>query len=393
MMGWSYSTDGGYTFKYGGIVPPPLGQGVSVLYGDPAMAKPSIDDPYVFLAQEATLTPNFTADSGYQKSTDSVFDSTPSPNAHCLARSTDRGISFPANSVQCFTDGGFHDGTAMAAAFGVGGRREVYVTSAGNGFFWRFDGETLAGTFFSNVPFAAGVDILHPRLRVFAGKLYAGGISGAGDDIHMNRLDATGSSLAWDGEVNLNVAPNRGASVVLADGTVLAQGNPWSFDVGLDRQGHTVVRVVYLTFNATTQSAGISTLECQSDLTGCVDAGWSISDPTNHPYEPSLRYGGGNWMVTWKLYLPATKSVATIAAALRDNGTTRTFDQRTVAFPQVPCHSQHSEGGVQYWGDYDELDAFQNGTFYTGYTLNGPGRRFEGVWAADMHVGGVVLGF
>ena len=394
MMGWSFSTNGGYTFQYGGQRSPPGGW--SVLYGDPEVAKPTIDDPYVFMAQEATSTPVFRATTGFDAGTNSVLDTTPIPDGHCVARSTDRGVTFP--TIACVSDGLFHDGTALAAAFGAGNRRQVYLGGGKGinnqtGAFWRMDGETMAFTPLAD-PFAGGSVSSHPRLRVSGGILYAAVIASGG--VTLNCLDAASSSTTWVAPLGLGVFSAH-VSTLLADGTSLLTANDFSFDVGKDRAGQDVLRVIF-TLGNFNGGPSVKTIECQVNRPGqppisnCADGGWSAVDPAVAPFEPNIRFGGGQWMATWKVYAPASKLISVVAAALRDTGTSRTFDQRTLSFPASPCHSLHTFGG-DYWGDYDEIGSFGDGRFFSGYTVNGPGCRYSGPFNADMHVGASILAF
>ncbi|HET7538352.1 MAG TPA: hypothetical protein VFK05_00725 [Polyangiaceae bacterium] len=389
LMGWSYSTDGGYTFNYGGRVSPPAG--FSAIWGDPALAKFNVDDPNVYLAMMSATTPSFEASPGYDAATQSVINHTPTLDGHCVARSTDRGITFP--TVACTQAGTFHDGSSLAVATDLFGKQQVYLTShdtsGGSASVWRMDAQTMVFTKLPN-PFSTSIT-LHPRLRHINGSIYV--VAQVGTSVVANRLEASNNSTTWQGAVT--VVPSgevNNPNLPLADGRFLRQANAFSFDVGFNGAGKAKFRVIYTSPSDAFPGSGfygLRTYECEPDLTGCVAAPWTI-DSFSQNMTPSLRYAAGRWVATWWRLESSSSAVSTMAGLLDETGSN--FVLRVQEFPTNPCAS-HSSGNVWYWGDYNELDGYGDGRFFAPHTVNGPGCRFSGEWTGDMHVGGSIFGF
>jgi len=377
LMGWSYSTDGGHTFRYGGRVPPPTGW--STIWGDSTLAKVDIDDPYVFFAQVAGSTAAFEATPEYDPVTQTVIDARPGLDGLCVARSTDRGVSFP--TVACVDAGGFHDGSAVAVARDGTNRRQVYLAShdipgGASASVWRMDGETMAFTRLEN-PFA-GATSLHPRLRQVGGTLYVVTHS-PGGRILANRLDATTNATTWMGQVEI-VASGALELPALPGGTALRRANGFSFDVGTTNSGSRFRLIHDATVSAT---PGFRTRECMPDLTGCMDGPWVNA---GFGVSPSLRVSGSRWAAS--LWQGGGNDVQNVAVELRADGTVGFKDLSPAV---VPC--MHDPNDVRFWGDYNEIDAFADGRFFMPYTINGPGCRFQGDFIADMHVGATIVEF
>jgi hypothetical protein len=371
-------------------VAPPTGW--SAIWGDPALAKLDLDDTNVYLGQMAASTAAFESTTGYDPGTQTIVNATPNLDGHCIARSTDRGVTFP--TVGCVVAGTFHDGTSMAVARDSSGRRQVYLTGhdcgasgcSGTASVWRMDGDTMAFTKLPN-PFSSNIT-LHPRLRQSGGTIYVAAMSGS--SIIANRLDALTNSTTWLGQVSIVTSGVASPDLALANGRSLRQANPWSFDVGVNGSGQAKVRVIYTAAGvASPGSYGLRTRECSTTLTGCVAAPWTLDSPSFNG-TPSLRHSGGRWVATWWRRESGSSAVSTLAGLL--NESTSAFDFRSLGFPTFPC-AAHDVGSSYYWGDYNELDAYGDGRFFAPFTVNGPTCRFAGEWTADMHVGAAVFSF
>jgi hypothetical protein len=386
LMGWSFSTDGGYTFHYGGRVSPPAGW--SAIWGDPALAKLDLDDPYVYYGEMAATTAAFEGSPTYTPVTQTVDNETPSLDGHCISRSTDRGVRFP--TVSCVQAGTFHDGTSLAVARDSNGTRQVYLTSHDVGgtnraSVWRMQGETMAFTRLPD-PFPVSIS-LHPRLRVFNGVLYVA--AHAGSAVIANRLTTANNSTTWLGQVTIATGVASSNTLPLQSRT-LRQANQFSFDVGQNLNAQTRLRVMFTASTGTSHQ--MRTRECNADLTGCADAPW-VAAVMPEQRSPSLRHFNRRWVATWWGTAPQFfgNTVFSFAGML---GETSPFPitVREIGGTGNPCDSQHPSKG-NYWGDYNEIDAFAGGAFFAPITTNGGACRFQGPWTADMHVRGAVIRF
>ncbi|HXU06673.1 MAG TPA: hypothetical protein VN903_37210, partial [Polyangia bacterium] len=398
LMGWSFSTDGGRTFTYGGRVPPP--QNWSIIWGDPAIAKASIDDPNVYYAQMSGTTTKFR--SGWDPIlqavlgpvTDAVLD------GHCVARSTDRGRTFPI--VKC-TSGNFQDGTALAVAIDSNNRRKVYLIGS-KAVISRLDGDSMT---FDNVtyenPIVAGPNqelAHHPRMRVYKGILYVArllltGRLQDGTAVAVNRLNAFTNSTTWMGQVN--VATNvSNTKIDLGDGRVFALGDEFSFDLGPDANGVDKLRVMYVATdtNPTTPGSRVEVRECDLDLTNCRTTGWSTAGNAGDEVDPNLRFGGGRWVAAWRERDPGAvpNTVHAVAGQLNTGiSGVEALVQRSLTPNIVPC--TFGAAGFSRLGEYDHIDALGDGRFFAPYPVSGPGCRWHGLFTSDTHISGTVFGF
>jgi hypothetical protein len=380
LMGWSYSVDGGRTFNYGGRVAPPPGW--SIIWGDPATAKLDMDDPNVYYSQISGTTAVFNA----AAPSGAIVNSSPiaALNGFCIARSTNRGVTFPA--VACTNDV-FQDGNGLAVARGANGDREVYVGGHLMRIF-RMNGETM--TFAANnplpPPFASASG--HPRMKVNNGTLYIAALSGS--SLVLNRLNAAASASAWMGEVPIATDVSS-ASVALGGGVFPAQGDRFSFDFGTIAGGGTRLRAMYMA-NDPAGGIGLKTVQCNTDLTGCQTLGWSTLGQAGDEFQPNLRFDSGRWVGMWKQRDASPGNTIAYSAGQLDlvNGAA-VLTQRTLSFGVEPCF--HGAASFARWGDYDHMASFGNGQFFAVYTVNGPGCRFRGDFTADQHIGGSVFMF
>ena len=116
MMGWSYSTDRGNTWTYGGKVAPP--KGVAALWGDPAIVVSNNNYARVYLTSLAIADSKIPA-AGHHGWLDDG-----SITGACVARSDDGGIHFAIQS--CFSESGhFYDGSALAS--GAGSDQRIFA--------------------------------------------------------------------------------------------------------------------------------------------------------------------------------------------------------------------------------------------------------------------------
>jgi hypothetical protein len=390
LLGWSYSTDGGYTFNYGGRVRPPTGW--SAIWGDPAMAKVSLTDPNVYYAEMATTDAAFTntvgsSGNGYDPTIDAIVNLTPNVDGHCIARSTDFGATFTI--LTCLPVSQSEDGTALAAAMNTSGVREVYLSTNSSGYpVFRVNDQTLAVTVLPTIqppPNQSGGNPgvrLHPKLRVLNGVLYLVAMDNAGR-VFGATLDAAHSATTW-----------QGPFILATDGS---SNNNWggaravSFDIGSDGAGNTKFRFMYLVDDG--NETGLATRECNVDLSNCHDLPWHTRGVAGSETQPSLRNGGGaSWAASWTAQPGGLGGLSAMGAQLRSLTIPPTQnDLQTIQlFPAVaPC----SFTGSGYWGDYNEMDTFGDLRYFAPYTVNGPGCRYRGPVLSDQHVGASIFRF
>jgi hypothetical protein len=315
-------------------------------------------------------------------------------DGYCISRSTDRGVTFP--SIKCVKDV-FQDGSALAVAMDQAGHRQVYVAGTG-GRVWRMDGETM--TFADNAispgplvfaPADSQLATGHPRMAVFNGMLYYVQFTegGLGTNYSANRLNAAANSTTWLGQTV--IAEDTNAAFV----TKAATFPQFSFDFGPGSDGTTKFRLIYSggAKPANPGAGGLRVVECNLDLTGCQQLGWStLAEPGNEGGF-SIRFGAGQWVAAWRKQevVGSATVIRTVAARLLLTNGVATLDQRTLFQGQVPC--AYGTSGDQRWGEYNHIDSFGDGRFFAPYTVNGPGCRWRGLYTADAHVGGSVFKF
>ncbi|MEP6652474.1 MAG: hypothetical protein ABJA82_03895 [Myxococcales bacterium] len=386
LMGWSFSTDGGHTFRYGGHVSPPPGW--SIIWGDPAMAKLNIDDSNVYYAEISGTTAAFRA--AWDPNQQAIVNGNnllAALNGYCISRSTDRGITF--TSIAC-TDDVFQDGTSLAVATGASGGREVYVAGTNTRVF-RMDGETMTFAPSPNNPLANpfppnGLGS-HPRMKVFGGVLYVLGM--IGNSVVANRLNAAASANTWLGQTTLATQVSHN-NVTLANGVIPTYEDGFSYEFGVNQAGLTTFRMIYAVDDPGF-GIGFKTLECAPDLTGCQSLGWSTTGQAGDEFQPSLRFGGGRWVAMWRKHPLGSSLVSFMAGEMDLVSGSPVLTERTLSFGVQPCF--YGDSTFARWGDYEHMGSFGDGRFFAAYTTNGPGCRFQGGFIADQHVGGSLFGF
>ena len=196
--------------------------------------------------------------------------------------------------------------------------------------------------------------------------------------------------VAWLGQVQVVPAGvNRSSTPMqlVNPQRGLRSANQFSFDVGQNQAGQTRVRIIYGTQE---QSRLIlRTYECAADLTGCAQAPWTVNLEAQQ-MTPSLRHFNGRWVATWwshNLFFGA--DLVGTHAGILEEGPPPSLRTERLSFTFNPCDSR----GTNYWGDYNELDAFGDGSFFAPFTVNGPTCRFQGARTGDMHIRGAIVTF
>lgn len=372
LMGWSYSSDKGRHWTYGGKMAPPAGW--SALWGDPAMTTSGAGSNVVFMSNLAIPDSKFPSGGidGYV-----TYGSKGSYiGGACIARSTNGGVSF--QNYQCIANkeadagdpdavkGHFYDGGSMAstpsgevfAAYVdiTKSRIDVWRAPKHDGVF-----ERIAD------PFPGLVAATHPRLRATQeGWLYAATtiVDGSGYLVFVNRY----RNGQWGKAVQ---ASEYAVSYPLVTLGTSVQGNPltirtgpqFSFDIGaVSEGGNDAVRFLY------TRRSGSGRLfvegsACPFDLAQCFPvpqwkAGPSSAEATPYDaFNPSVAAWRGfiglppHW--TSSFYSRYGQSVAKVSLARMNlayvNGNPLGIPVDLAKDISV-CSDTRG-----YWGDYDDM--------------------------------------
>lgn len=369
LLGWSYSTDNGGTWTYGGKVRPP--RGYAALWGDPAAvtSKTSYNRVYISsLAIGASKVP-VTGHHGWMDDG--------SVTGACIARSDDGGIHFRIQSCPS-ANGDFYDGGSMAAAGTTTDHRVfaawVDVNRQRIDVWQSPDG--LAAFQPLPDPFPGRQMVGHPRLAYddSSGALLVAAIDGSSQQIYMNRLVGN----AWQIPI-LASWPITRIDVPVGSQTIrTAYG--FDFDVGAQsfvfddgqrvRYFNDAVRLLYTTRDSQTLRLYVRGTGCARDLSVCEDVPQWGTTPGNlntpgHQWNPTVRAWRGFigmppvWKATYQTTDddPSRVSIKQGTLARLPNGTA-IFLPFPLMSPRIVCPDYrygspgHASSG--YWGDYDE---------------------------------------
>ena len=351
LLGWSYSTDGGLSWHYGGKAAPPAGW--AAIWGDPAITRSHLDQRYVFISNLAMPSSGFPPEGVNGPVNDYI-------GGACIYRSTNGGVTFAF--YQCVDhDHHFYDGGSMAA--GTDGSIYVgYVDVDTNQIdVWRSPG--ASGTFTRMAsPFGNSTIYTHPRLRFdsISGDLYV-------------------AAQQWDGTVLVTrfqngawAAPQAASfpapvyPLIHLSDRLLRTGPQFSFDVGAESiHGNDALRFVYTRWDPDSSRYYVRGSICPRDLaTPCQDAPEWGTTPGNlnlsgDQFDPVVRAFPGFLTIppAWKVsYLtrqnhPNGNQVAVYQGnlAVLPNGTRILLPFKLID-DQTVCGDQRG-----YWGDYDDL--------------------------------------
>ena len=363
-VGWSYSTDGGGTWTYGGTVKPPTGW--AAIWSDPAITRVETNHQDVFASYLAIPDSKFPVSGTISGLVNDFL------GGACILRSSDSGKHFAIHQCVQATDvdpdGDFYDGGSMAG----GPDGSIYASfvdlDMGQIHVWRAANANAA---FVRLPppfRSFEVDInAHPRIRVdqTTGALYvlAPGIEPGGSQelLYIDRWDGSG----WSG--------TRQASTLRADPSPLLsfangtarRADEYSFDIGTT-SGHAgpfdAIRILYGWKNTITGRHHLQPAVCSKDLSGCFygTSGWSTGLAEGDQFGPVVRFFDGTgsplgpvWKASWlsreRDPTGSTFDVREGNLAVLGNGThVLTPIPQTGLLPV--CQTL---GG--YWGDYEDL--------------------------------------
>jgi len=369
LLGWSYSTDDGTTWTYGGKVKPPASY--AALWGDPAIVTSRTNYNRVYISSLA-IGANKIPATGHHGWLDDG-----SITGACIARSDDGGKHFGIQS--CVTaNGDFYDGAALAAAGTANDHRifAAYVDVPNDRIDVWASPDGLAPFQPLPNPFPGKSMISHPRLAYDndTGALLVAAIESGSQLIWMNRLVGN----AWQGPVQVSFATTRIDIPVGSQTIRMAYG--FSFDVGAQsfvasENGETqdfddAIRLLYTTRDSTTKRLYVRGSACSRDLKNCVDVPQWGTTPGNlntpgHQWNPTVKAWRGFiglppvWKATYQTTDDDPNEVAIKQGNLArfPNGTP-VFLPFPLMSPRIICPDFRygSPGNAKsgYWGDYDE---------------------------------------
>lgn len=360
LMGWSYSTDSGGHWTYGGKVTP--GADWPILWGDPAITASKTNQAIVFLSNLAVPVGKYPGPGGIiaTKFSNGLANAI---GGACIARSTDFGKSF--TSYQCVHEPSydFYDGGNMAS----GPYGDIYAAyidiTSGQVDIWRSPNDSGTFSLMSNA-FLGISPTTHPRLRAWTdGTLYAA-VRSSNGDVVINRF-VNGN---WGSPKAACHNVEQYPGIALSDRT-LRTGPQFSFDVGAASIiGNDEVRVVCTTRDAQTNRLFLEASFCPLDLaTGCLDApGWATSTQnssgyTGDQFNPLIQAFPGFFSIPpiWKVSFLSREDDPTgnkvgvqqgNLAVLPAPGMQRIFLEFDLVTAQTICPDNRG-----YWGDYDDL--------------------------------------
>ncbi len=373
-LGWSYSSDFGASWVYGGSVKPT--DAWPILWGDPGMARSERDQRYVYIANLAVPKAKLDTAPGGEISG-------PINNyigGACIARSTDAGKNFALyqclQTTEADATGDFYDGGNMVsdangriyAGWVNADRNTVHV--------WRADGESATFQKLPN-PFAdASYTIVsHPRLRVNleTGELFVMAMNNGGE-LLLARWNGANWGATWRTGMYAQSYPclaSTGAPCTSAD-TVVRTGPQFSFDVGSFGKANDHIRLMFTRRSGLNNRLYIAGAGCNLGNQQCQyipewGTGEGSAEKVNASYNPLVRAyrsaamaSAGEpslWMGSHTTYSPGTGRVRHAMGGLgivKDQNNQDLFIHLAIfqLANQVLCADLRG-----YWGDYDDLQA------------------------------------
>jgi hypothetical protein len=411
LLGWSYSTDHGKTWTYGGKVRPPAGYGA--LWGDPAIVASRTSYRRVYISTLAIGASKIPPTGHHGSFTDGSI------TGACIARSDNGGINFQIQS--CLTSNSdFYDGGAMAAAGSWPDQRifaaYVDVPKSRIDVWQSVDG--LAPFQMLGNPFPGMTMISHPRLAYddSSGALLVAAIARDDQRIYMNRLVGN----QWQTPVLASWATSRVEVPVGTQTIRTAYG--FSFDVGAESRRDLddgrlqifpdAIRLLYTTRDSRTLRLYVRGTGCARDLSRCDDVPQWGTTPGNlntprYQWNPTVTAWRGflGSPPVWKATYQTTDDQADRVSIKQGNlwrlpNGTPIFLPFNLVAPREICpdlrggSTGHATWG--YWGDYDEaaivgLDG-DNPEFLLAFSDSSKGCLSQSQFTSNhLHVSAVVF--
>ncbi len=360
MFGWSYSEDGGASFRYGGKVP--ATEEWPVFWGDPSIATSLYDQRYVFMTSLAVPAHKFPPSGEIRGGIGGQL------GGACIARSSDGGKSFAlwtcVNSNYDFYDGA----STVAGSNRAGGDRRVFVAFLDVGrsqiHVWQADSEVAGEFHMLPIPFGSEVIQSHPRLRMnpATGELYVAA-KNAGHVV----VGSIWNGASWSGMRRLSDDSGKNGHDIAFAHSAMRTGAEFSFDVGpaSDASGADAVRV-FTTSLRDDGSHYIKATSCDRRLEKCSPfREWSTFDQRGDQYQPAvtafqgLPFFGipGEWQLTYltRSTEPNGDSVELESTPVEGNASVgRRLRPKTLVSLGYVCPDTRG-GSPGYWGDYNDM--------------------------------------
>jgi hypothetical protein len=374
-MGWSYSTNFGSSWTYGGRITPPADW--PILWGDPGITHSVRDQRYVYIANLAV--PKAKMDNAPGGVINGAINNY--IGGGCIARSTDGGKNF--SLYQCMqtkeTDatGDFYDGGNMASDKNGNIYAGWVNVDTNKVHIWRAAGES--GTFqkLTN-PFSDGSYSMasHPRLRINTdnNELFVMALNNTGE-LLIARWNGSSWGATWRTGLYAQAYPcvqTNGNTVGCGSGSniVVRTGPQFSFDIGAFGKTNDHLRIMFTRKSNLNNRLFIAGAGCNLGDQQCqYIAEWGTGEgekdkvtasfnPLMRSYrsvemaqkgEPSL------WMGSHTTYFPASGTVRHAMGGvgiLKDSNNQNLYLYLPI-FQISNCILCADLRG--YWGDYDDL--------------------------------------
>jgi hypothetical protein len=363
--GWSYSTDRGKTWTYGGKLTPEAGW--PILWSDPAITVSRADARNVYMSWLAVPIEKYPPGGILNSRHGPVYGMELYLGGACIAEFSDGGVTFHLS--QCLTnDHQLYDGGHMAA----GNNGEVYVayiTDDNNIDVWGKAGAAAPFARLPAPPFLPGTAVTHPRIRVdpIFNRLYLAAQLGSSSP----QLDYAVFLTYWDPLTGLwsspvaATAPASGPlTMFLATDRWLRTAMQFSFDVGQTSgmTGEDNIRFLYVKADPTNPRHYLYGSYCNLQL-ACHPAPQWGTGPLfpgirGHQFNPNVSaapYGSGSSI--WKAsYLSREDDPSGYTVSVKQGNLAVLPGGQRVFLPTtaVPSHEVCADDRG-YWGDYDDL--------------------------------------
>jgi len=408
-LGWSYSTNYGSSWTYGGRVA--ATDAWPLLWGDPGIAHSERDQRYVYIVTLAVPKAKLDMAPG------GVIDG-PLNNyigGACIARSTDSGKTFAMyqclQTTEADATGDFYDGGNMAsdtkgriyAGWVNVDRNTVHI--------WRAAGESAT---FQKLPdpFAGNIMVSHPRLRVNLDndEMFVMAQANSGE-LLIARWNGSAWASAWHTGMYAQSYPclaSTGASCTSGD-TVVRTGPQFSFDIGSFGKANDHIRMMFTRRSGVNSRLYIAGAGCNLSDQACQyipewGTGEGTAEKVSSTYNPLVTayrspamVGQGEpslWMGSHTTYTPGTGRVLHAMGGLgiyKDQNNQDKFIHLAIyqLGNQILCADLRG-----YWGDYDDLHALgpvpgrQSNVFARTFTDSQAGCDYRWQYTSSkVHVG------
>ena len=374
-LGWSYSTNFGNSWTYGGRVA--ATDNWPLLWGDPGITHSARDQRYVYIVSLAVPKAKYVNAPG------GVIDGAINNyiGGACIARSQDGGKSFAMQQCLQTTEtdatGDFYDGGNMASDMNGNIYAGWVNTDTNQVHIWRAAGETAQFQKLANNPFRDGSYSIasHPRLRVNLdnGELYVMAINTSGE-LLLARWNGNGWGATWRTGMYAQNYPCIGANggSCGASATVLRTGPQFSFDIGAFGKTNDHIRMMFTRSSGVNGRLYVAGAGCTIADQACGyipqwGTGEGGKEKTSASFNPLVRayrsrdmVNAGEpslWMGSHTTYNPGTGKVEFGMgglAILKDVNNQNLYVHLAIfqLSNRVLCADLRG-----YWGDYDDMHA------------------------------------